>query len=91
MLTLVAYDVPDDKRRLRIAKILEDFGTRVQYSVFECHLETRHLERLKKRLSRVAEDEKDSIRIYRLCRSCVDGIEIMGGGVVTPDPEVYIV
>ena len=29
----VAYDITDDKRRNRVAKILKDFGTRIQYSV----------------------------------------------------------
>ena len=31
----VAYDITDDKRRNKVAKILKDFGKRVQYSVFE--------------------------------------------------------
>lgn len=31
---LVAYDVPDDRRRLAIAKVLQSFGDRIQYSVF---------------------------------------------------------
>ncbi|MEW6376162.1 MAG: CRISPR-associated endonuclease Cas2, partial [Thermodesulfobacteriota bacterium] len=39
MFYVVSYDIPDDQRRIKIAKILEDFGDRVQYSVFECLLE----------------------------------------------------
>lgn len=31
---LIAYDIPDDKRRTRLAKLLERYGDRVQYSVF---------------------------------------------------------
>jgi len=38
-LIVVAYDIIDDKRRNRVAKTMEDYGTRVQYSVFECVLE----------------------------------------------------
>jgi len=33
MLILVSYDVPDDRRRTRLAHALKDFGERVQYSV----------------------------------------------------------
>mgnify|MGYP002748130839 FL=1 len=32
--TLIAYDIPDDKRRGRIAKLLLTYGDRIQYSVF---------------------------------------------------------
>jgi CRISPR-associated protein Cas2 len=32
MLVVVTYDVPDDKRRLKLAKLLEGYGRRVQYS-----------------------------------------------------------
>jgi len=38
MLYVISYDIPDDERRLKVAKILLDFGRRVQYSVFEAHL-----------------------------------------------------
>jgi len=41
MLILVSYDVPDDRRRTKIAALLKDFGERVQYSVLECLLEGR--------------------------------------------------
>ncbi|MDZ7391313.1 MAG: CRISPR-associated endonuclease Cas2 [candidate division KSB1 bacterium] len=88
---LISYDIPDDRRRLRVAKILLDFGTRVQYSVFEANLEQRHLERLKQRLHRVLKEDKDSVRIYGLCAQCAARVEILGTGELTRDREVYIV
>ncbi|MCZ7641240.1 MAG: CRISPR-associated endonuclease Cas2 [Verrucomicrobia bacterium] len=39
MLTLVAYDICDPRRLVRVARVCEDYGVRVQYSVFECHLD----------------------------------------------------
>jgi CRISPR-associated protein Cas2 len=44
MMVLITYDVSfdseDGKTRLRrIAKICQDYGTRVQYSVFECDID----------------------------------------------------
>jgi CRISPR-associated protein Cas2 len=39
MLILVSYDVPDDRRRTRLAHALKDFGERVPYSVFEYRLD----------------------------------------------------
>ncbi len=50
-------------------KELENFGKRVQYSVFECLLDARQLERLRTRLLRRIETSEDSLRIYSLCRT----------------------
>lgn len=35
---MITYDISDDRIRYRVAKILENHGSRVQYSVFECRL-----------------------------------------------------
>lgn len=66
----VAYDVGDDKRRLKVARVLEGYLVRVQRSVFEGHLAEHQLRRLQGRLARVVEPAADSLRIYRLCKDC---------------------
>lgn len=92
MLILVSYDIPDDRRRVKIAKTLEDFGERVQYSVFECELEQEHLDRLRRRLAKIVEEEDDSVRFYFLCARCKSSIESLGRGEVPcEEPEVYVV
>jgi len=40
---VIAYDITDDKRRRKLAKFLEGYGDRVQYSVFEARLNKRQL------------------------------------------------
>lgn len=90
MLTLVSYDVVDDRRRTRLAKVLKDFGERVQFSVFECHLDAGQLDALARRLAKVIDETKDSVRIYRLCNNCAPRTSILGTGVLTEDPEVYV-
>ena len=35
----VAYDIPDDTRRIKLASLLKSYGERVQLSVFECYLD----------------------------------------------------
>jgi CRISPR-associated protein Cas2 len=45
---VVAYDVPEDRRRARLHKALKHFGTLVQRSVFECFLTARQLEQMKR-------------------------------------------
>ena len=89
MFFVVTYDIIDDKRRTKIAKILGDFGTRVQYSVFECNLTDSEYRRLQKRLVRNV-GERDSIRYYPLCGSCKEKVEIVGEGILTRDQDFYI-
>lgn len=82
---LVCYDIEDDKIRTRVAKILEGWGYRVQYSVFECDIDTSQMDALASRLEKaLGEPENGSIRIYRICASCLDKSYGLGD---TPQPE----
>jgi CRISPR-associated protein Cas2 len=71
MLVLVSYDVSQkDKkgqRRLRkVAKICQDFGQRVQYSVFECLVDPAQWTALRQRLIDAIDAQSDSLRFYFL-------------------------
>lgn len=92
MFYLVAYDITDDQRRTKVAKILEDFGDRVQYSVFEMELErSEQLDEMRSRLEQVLDPQTDGVRIYLLCQGCRAKIVILGQGAVYKDEEVYVV
>lgn len=82
MFSVVCYDIPDDKRRNRVGKILEGFGTRVQKSVFECDIKPDHMKTLKDRLAKILTDE-DAVRYYYLCAQCLPRIEVINGPPVT--------
>lgn len=80
---LVSYDVstetPEGRRRLRrVAKVCEGHGQRVQKSVFECVLNPGQLELLKHRLSRIIDEEHDSLRFYRLREPRERYLEVIG-------------
>lgn len=77
MYIVVAYDISDNARRFRISRHLEGYGLRVQYSVFECELEEKHLRRLVSELERMMEPG-DGLRIYRMPRPEAD-VLILGG------------
>jgi CRISPR-associated protein Cas2 len=88
-LILVSYDVPDDRRRTKLAHALKDFGERVQYSVFECRLDGDQVAHLSARVAKLVDPAEDSVRIYRLCAGCADRVEIQGLGKVTEeDPKI---
>ena len=92
MFYLVTYDIADDQRRTKVAKILEDFGDRVQYSVFEMELERMdQVDEMQARLAKVIDPELDGVRIYFLCQGCRTKISILGQGEVYEDQEVYII
>lgn len=83
MLVLVTYDVSttDDggKKRLRqIARACEDFGQRVQHSVFEIELDPAQWTRLKARLEGVIRPEVDSLRYYYLGSNWSRRVEHVG-------------
>lgn len=83
MFIVVSYDVVDDRRRTKVHKLLKNFGTRVQYSVFECQLEANELKRLQKRLRPLIDLKEDSVRFYQLCEVCLPKAEVVGAGEVT--------
>lgn len=63
---LVAYDVPDDRRRTRLAKVLDSYGDRVQYSVFVVDAAPVKVARLRRALEKVADVKEDSILLCDL-------------------------
>lgn len=65
MFVLVCYDISEDRRRLRVGSELENFGCRVQYSVFECHLEEPQLRKLQARLLTLIDDQETMCAITR--------------------------
>lgn len=71
MFVLVSYDVETkhvggEQRLRRVAKACQDFGQRVQYSVFECIVDPAQWTFLKERLVNEIDPEKDSLRFYYL-------------------------
>lgn len=71
MFVLVSYDVAMDdskgaKRLRRVSKACQDYGQRVQYSVFECIIDPAQWTVLKDRLIKEIDEKKDSLRFYYL-------------------------
>lgn len=88
---MVCYDVADDKRRLQVSNELENFGQRVQYSVFECHLSDAQLAELQERLIALIDVSVDKLRFYPLCGKDVAAIVIDGKGELSKDWDYYII
>src|SRR5271165_4842138 len=78
MLTVVAYDITDQRRLQRIAKICEDYGVRVQYSVFECRLEADKFDRFWNDLLGTIDSSTDRLVAYKVCVACARDIRSAG-------------
>lgn len=88
---LLAYDIADDRRRARIAKLMESLGARVQGSVFEAYLNAAELAGLLKKAEKRMSKDEDSLRVYPLCRACLKRVLTRGRSGLTEAPKVTIV
>lgn len=83
MMVLVTYDVNTEnaagrKRLRKVAKRCENYGQRVQNSVFECLINPAQLRQLKNLLVETIDPEKDSLRFYYLGNKWRDRVEHIG-------------
>jgi CRISPR-associated protein Cas2 len=91
LLYVVTYDIPCNKRRKRVSDLLEGYGRRVQYSVFECVLPVQKYEELRSRLRSRVKLEEDSVRFYPLSGHTRQQIEVWGGLPLTSMPGSTII
>lgn len=91
LLYIVTYDIPCDKRRKKVSDLLEGYGKRVQYSVFECVISDAKYNELRHRLKKRIKPQEDSIRFYPLSRHTLSQVEIWGGPPLTQLPGSIIV
>ena len=74
----VAYDITDDRRRQRVSKTLEDYGRRIQFSLFVCQTDRRHFLRLRYQLQQQIDRGEDTLVFLHLCQHCQQKVEHLG-------------
>jgi len=85
MCYIVAYDIPSDRRRTKVHKILQGYGKWTQYSLFECFLTRKDMVLLQAKLEQYLIAAQDSVRFYPLCANCVSKVETVGGSPPAED------
>ncbi len=83
MMVLITYDVSTEteagKKRLRkVSKKCEDYGQRVQNSVFECIIDMAQLRQLQDALKKIIDPKVDSLRFYYLGDKWKSRVEHIG-------------
>ena len=76
---LISYDVRDAKRLRKVAKKMEAYGTRIQYSVFRCRLDRETMEKLHWELSKIMETV-DDLLVIPLCDGCSCKVQYHSSG-----------
>jgi len=88
---IVAYDIADPKRLNKVAKVIKDYGLRVQKSIFEVSVDHRLIAEMKARIEDIIEPSADGVKYFPLCEKCAGTVEIIGQGIfIDPDEEFYV-
>jgi CRISPR-associated protein Cas2 len=85
---VIAYDISDDRRRARVAAVLQAYGDRVQRSVFVATVEDDTLTEARDRISQIIEPDTDSVYVFRQCAACWEAVGIYGQATVS-DKALY--
>lgn len=91
MQIIVAYDIPENKRRERLRKALLRFGNPVQKSVFECDLSPRQIETMERTIRDIISEREDNVRYYRICKNCAATVQVFGGKPLATTERTYVV
>ena len=82
---LVCYDVRNAKRLRLVAKHLEGYGTRVQYSIFRCWLSDSQMQRLRWELTEKFTKPEDDVLFIPICSRCVEGLAVAHSATKKPN------
>lgn len=91
MLVLVTYDIPDSKRRTKLANFLEGYGRRVQKSVFECFTTLSEMKKLGRQIEKRIQLPDDDVRLYWISADALPRSVTLGGEPPVPPPNAYII
>lgn len=69
---IIAYDIADARRLVKIGRIMEDYGLRVQKSIFEAEIDERRFHEMKGRIELLIDKEMDGVKYFPLCNRCAD-------------------
>ena len=87
---IVYYDVRATKRRNKLAALLESYGLRANYSVFELDVSERAYTSIKDRISRIIDPKTDKVLFYRICKTCMAKSESLGEGEIFKLTDTYV-
>lgn len=88
---IVAYDIADPRRLQRVAKVMRDYGLRVQKSIYEVDVGPAELVSMHRRVEQELEPSEDGVKFYPLCGRCPALVFAFGLAMGLPDQEQTLV
>ncbi len=85
---IVTYDIADERRLAKVARVMKDYGVRVQKSIFEVTISRVVFKEMKSRLEQEMDPAVDGVKYFPVCEKCSGTVEIIGQGLfIDPDKE----
>ncbi|MDE6215664.1 CRISPR-associated endonuclease Cas2 [Bacteroides sp.] len=81
---VVVYDIRADRSRDKVSKLLEKYGIRVNYSVFECLFTEKQLLSVQEKVDKIINKRCDAVIYYHICLDCYTKIIYQPRRIVSP-------
>lgn len=91
MRVLIAYDISRDGARAHASAILQQWGDRIQKSVFLCHINPVDLRDVMTRIERIIDFQTDALMALPVCATCHDKVTFLGQYHETPASPCWVV
>ena len=89
--TLICDDISHDQARARVAAALQQWGDRLQRSVFLCTLTHNDQTQLADRIHNMINTATDSVYFIDLCGTCWNTVQVLGQATIAPPPLYWAV
>ena len=88
---LVCYDISRDSARARVAAYLQQWGDRIQRSVFVCAVAPEDLDDMVSRVEEMIDPRTDAVHLLPTCATCWSRLVVRGQADATPDKPYWAV
>src|SRR5438128_477159 len=88
---VICYDIPSDRRRVKLSKLLDGYGRRMQYSVYEVVVDGVVFDKLVEQVERIVDAGEDRVAFYPVCAACARRRWTVGAAEDWPGHEVAFV
>lgn len=86
---LVCYDISRDSARAKVAAYLQQWGDRIQRSVFVCAVSPDDLTEMISRVEQMIDPLTDAVHLLPTCAACWSRLVVRGQADATPDKPYW--
>lgn len=87
---LITYDIANVRRLQRVARVMLDYGLRVQRSIFEVDVSPAQFRHLRERTEAEMDFQEDGVKYFPLCKQCDYLWYVVGENQLYPDDSFQI-